>query len=855
MLQVNSIYELMGKFNNEYKSLLDVIDNVIVVIDENYNLLYKNKAFDKYLNNYFIKEICAKIKKWNFLNENKLEIFENYNDKTIKITVLKISNYHGKLEGYFLVANNIDELSKDKNKLAIDKEIYQIAFKQANTYLWEYDIKERSIKALFCPDDAVLRILDHNRIYYNIPESLVTMDIISSEDSKRVEKMCQEMVEGKPHNQIELKMRNYDGGFQWVRLNCTTIFDQQNQPVKAIAAVENINKYVELKTKYQIEREYREVLGKDSLYYIEVDLYNNRILKQHVGIDNFITVTNGKDYSDFVYSLANNVNENDYERIIKELSIVYLLKEYQNGEHYLKFEYRFYNQKTKKYHFAKVSIFLICINDQLYACEYIKDINENKVKDLVMQKKIELDPLTGLYNRKAIEFKINQLIEKAPDSKHAIMILDIDNFKAINDNFGHLYGDALLCEISRKLKSLFRIDDLIARLGGDEYLILMKNIPNVHIVIEKAKSICQSLNKVYGASDIKINISVSIGIALYPEHGHNFKELYFHSDQALYKVKNENKNDIYLYTDSMLNYNRNVNNKKRLIRQTGNAIIKNLEDYIFRILYSSQDLQKTINAILELLEMHYNLKQSLIITKDLIDGKYKIISTLKYEEKIRNNLIELLSSNKLNEYGELFNQNGILWIDNVENLNDNNVLKKIYKDTEIKSVIQCLIKSENDIIGIISLEYHELYQFTNEEKENLITAIAIINTFIVKKYQEQEKNLYSQIMQNILDFQENGIYIINPNTFRLIYVNNRIRKMYKNIKIGDYCYRTFLSKEQQCENCPLKEMNKNQETYNKLIYNDAIGAKLQLYIRRIKWINGCDAVSITSINIDKKIDS
>ena len=65
----------------------------------------------------------------------------------------------------------------------------------------------------------------------------------------------------------------------------------------------------------------------------------------------------------------------------------------------------------------------------------------------------------------------------------------------------------------------------------------------------------------------------------------------------------------------------------------------------------------------------------------------------------------------------------------------------------------------------------------------------------------------------------------------------------------------ILSKEQQCENCPLKEMNKNQETYNKLIYNDAIGAKLQLYIRRIKWINGCDAVSITCINIDKKIDS
>lgn len=135
MLQVNSIYELMGKFNNEYKLLLDVIDNVIVVIDENYNLLYKNKAFDKYLNNYFIKEMCAKIKKWNFLNENKLEIFENYNDKTIKITVLKISNYHGKLEGYFLVANNIDELSKDKiNWLSIKRFIKLLLSKLIHIY-------------------------------------------------------------------------------------------------------------------------------------------------------------------------------------------------------------------------------------------------------------------------------------------------------------------------------------------------------------------------------------------------------------------------------------------------------------------------------------------------------------------------------------------------------------------------------------------------------------------------------------------------------------------------------------------------------------------------------------------------
>ena len=81
---------------------------------------------------------------------------------------------------------------------------------------------------------------------------------------------------------------------------------------------------------------------------------------------------------------------------------------------------------------------MIEFNKDIYACGYIKDINENKVHDLVLKKKIELDPLTGLYNREAIEIKTNEIIQNFPENNHAIMILDIDNFKQVNDNFGHL---------------------------------------------------------------------------------------------------------------------------------------------------------------------------------------------------------------------------------------------------------------------------------------------------------------------------------------------------------------------------------------------------------------------------------
>ena len=151
--------------------------------------------------------------------------------------------------------------------------------------------------------------------------------------------------------------------------------------------------------------------------------------------------------------------------------------------------------------------YLLCIgNKDIYACGYIKDINENKVHDLVLKKKIELDPLTGLYNREAIEIKTNEIIQNFPENNHAIMILDIDNFKQVNDNFGHLYGDAFLCEISRKIKSKFRNDDLVARLGGDEYLVLMKNISNSELAIDKANDLCKLIEGAYGTGGTKVKV-------------------------------------------------------------------------------------------------------------------------------------------------------------------------------------------------------------------------------------------------------------------------------------------------------------------------------------------------------------
>jgi diguanylate cyclase (GGDEF)-like protein len=158
------------------------------------------------------------------------------------------------------------------------------------------------------------------------------------------------------------------------------------------------------------------------------------------------------------------------------------------------------------------------------------------------------DALTGLSNRVQIETQLKPLINlKDTDRKHALFMIDIDNFKKVNDTFGHKYGDILLKRFSLELKHCFREDDFISRLGGDEFAVFMKDIPNLSAVTEKAIQLCEMAHTIHLDVDPAFPITISIGIALYPEFGRSFDDLYVHSDLALYMAKRESKNTFVIY--------------------------------------------------------------------------------------------------------------------------------------------------------------------------------------------------------------------------------------------------------------------------------------------------------------------
>ncbi len=161
-------------------------------------------------------------------------------------------------------------------------------------------------------------------------------------------------------------------------------------------------------------------------------------------------------------------------------------------------------------------------------------------EQLIKEERSEIDPLTGVLNRSAFVMQMEQALQASkPEEMHALLMLDIDDFKNVNDTYGHAAGDQVLVELTNRISSILRRSDLVGRVGGDEFLVFIKGIPNQEIAARKAKQIC-TLNVCVSGTDSPV--TVSIGIAVVPHNGTDFDALYKNADDALYKEKKLGKN-------------------------------------------------------------------------------------------------------------------------------------------------------------------------------------------------------------------------------------------------------------------------------------------------------------------------
>jgi len=180
------------------------------------------------------------------------------------------------------------------------------------------------------------------------------------------------------------------------------------------------------------------------------------------------------------------------------------------------------------------------------------DISEQKAVEDQLFRSAYFDELTDLPSRRVIEHRANSLLQRDEmQGRFALAFLDIDNFKHINDYYGHVIGDALLVEVAKRLSLDLRESDMLSRISGDEFLLLLNPIQNEQEVAEHIHFILQRLRAPYFIDGSEIFASTSIGVSLYPEHGRTYDLLRQNADIAMYRVKNDGKGSAAFFDASM----------------------------------------------------------------------------------------------------------------------------------------------------------------------------------------------------------------------------------------------------------------------------------------------------------------
>lgn len=214
-----------------------------------------------------------------------------------------------------------------------------------------------------------------------------------------------------------------------------------------------------------------------------------------------------------------------------------------------------YHKTVGKIVWALLSASLVrdAAGESQYFIIQVQDITDRKHVEQQLIYLANHDPLTGLLNRDEFHNRLTQTLSsvRRHDAKLALMFLDLDRFKLINDTLGHRIGDLLLQAVSERLRSSVRSNDILARLGGDEFIVLLSDIHLIDDVARIAQKTIDMLTQPFTLEGNDIVVTASIGISIYPNDGSNSQSLLMNADTAMYLAKERGKNNFQFYTMEM----------------------------------------------------------------------------------------------------------------------------------------------------------------------------------------------------------------------------------------------------------------------------------------------------------------
>lgn len=431
-----------------------------------------------------------------------------------------------------------DELQAKYEQLRLNEEMYRVAIGLTDHTITVVDIPNRTLNQIYNEGDwtGVASSMP------NAPESIIATGIIHPDDCDGYRAFYQEIYAGVPRGSYTMRVMEEKRGWVWFTMTYQTVFSPGGEPLRAICFSDDITVQKKAEEKYQ---QYRTAVIADAEFVWEANLTTDTVLSVASNLESAFEMEKISTYSDLSEQAISNVTDPVQKSMMREVfGREQLLRAFYSAKREVSAEHLFDYQDGKPPRWLHSTAYLMTNNvEDVTVIICSNDITDRHRELEYLEMRAERDTLTGLYNRASFEHRAEKTLAEELDGIHGLLMIDCDDFKHCNDSFGHAYGDSVLELIAKIMQQTFRTTDYLGRVGGDEFMVLMRNAGGREIILKRAEDLQRNLEDVCRARNLPTKITLSIGLAA-SRPGDTFQSLYLRADKAMYRGKKQGKNCI-----------------------------------------------------------------------------------------------------------------------------------------------------------------------------------------------------------------------------------------------------------------------------------------------------------------------
>jgi hypothetical protein len=346
----------------------------------------------------------------------------------------------------------------------------------------------------------------------------------------------------------------------------------------------------------------------------------------------------------------------------------------------------------------------------------------------------------------------------------------------------------------------------VGRIGGDEFVVYMRNLNTISNADILAGKVVKTIHYTYEHEEHPIQVTCSVGVAIYPYHGTNYEELFDKADKAVYTAKANGKCGYRIYNAATTMVYHASRKNTEYNPEKGMEMSQQIEDLVMQILYEDKDMESALKSAIELMTVKYEFHRAYVCGNDSLPiSKNVQFAASGYE-----------IGRESNEHYELRRVVGEILFDSfkkVSIIHDYDLMaeemRDYFRSEGIKSMLYYPITSKGEFQGAIIFENHENVhlEYNDSQMEEIRSLFRILEAHILQiGLMDRLQDFVTQIA--IFDNLDSFVYIVNTDTYELSFINKKVLMATPEVKIGDVCYKVLQNRDTPCENCILNKLDK-----------------------------------------------